>query len=136
VSPAEQALFRGVRALLLTYLRTSTIGGKPLLEGTVGVDRAVFHLGYRQMRSMIWSAADLGAWVCFEDGSGQGSWRRCASVLLRPPKGRTWRRRGRTPVVTVTGEDGDHQVPQNLADGRRVPWLRYRPGERAWPTAA
>ena len=39
-------------------------------------------------------AADLGAWVCFEDESGQG---------LRPPKGRTWGRRGRTPVVKVTG---------------------------------
>jgi putative transposase len=35
-----------------------------------------------------------GAWLVFEDESGQG---------LRPPKGRTWGRRGRTPVVTVTG---------------------------------
>ena len=40
------------------------------------------------------TAADLGAWLCFEDESGQG---------LRPPKGRTWGRRGTTPVVTVTG---------------------------------
>jgi hypothetical protein len=40
------------------------------------------------------AAADLGAWLCFQDESGQG---------LRPPKGRTWGRRGRTPVVTVTG---------------------------------
>jgi hypothetical protein len=40
------------------------------------------------------TAADLGAWVCFEDESGQG---------LRPPRGRTWGRRGHTPVVTVTG---------------------------------
>ena len=40
------------------------------------------------------AAADLGAWVCFEDEPGQG---------LRPPKGRTWGRRGRTPVVTVAG---------------------------------
>jgi putative transposase len=39
-------------------------------------------------------AADLGAWLCFEDESGQG---------LRPPKGRTWGRRGHTPVVRVTG---------------------------------
>ena len=39
------------------------------------------------------TAADLGAWLCFEDESGQG---------LRPPKGRTWGRRGRTPVVKVT----------------------------------
>jgi len=40
------------------------------------------------------TVADLGAWLCFEDESGQG---------LRPPKGRTWGKRGRTPVVTVTG---------------------------------
>ncbi|MGD0066757.1 MAG: transposase [Streptosporangiaceae bacterium] len=40
------------------------------------------------------TAADLGAWLVFEDESGQG---------LRPPKGRTWGRRGTTPVVTVTG---------------------------------
>jgi putative transposase len=40
------------------------------------------------------TAADLGAWLVFEDESGQG---------LRPPKGRTRGRRGRTPVVTVTG---------------------------------
>ncbi len=36
----------------------------------------------------------MGAWLCFEDESGQG---------LRPPKGRTWGRRGCTPVVRVTG---------------------------------
>ena len=40
------------------------------------------------------TAADLGAWLCREDESGQG---------LRPPKGRTWGRRGHTPVVTATG---------------------------------
>ena len=40
------------------------------------------------------TAADLGACLCFQDESGQG---------LRPPSGRTWGRRGRTPVVTVTG---------------------------------
>src|SRR6266705_2533480 len=40
------------------------------------------------------TAADLGAWLVFEDESGQG---------LRPPKGRTWGRRGCTPVVKVTG---------------------------------
>jgi hypothetical protein len=39
-------------------------------------------------------AADLGGWLIFEDESGQG---------LRPPRGRTWGRRGATPVVTVTG---------------------------------
>ena len=40
------------------------------------------------------TAADLGAWLIFEDESGQG---------LRPPRGRTWGRRGQTPVITVTG---------------------------------
>jgi hypothetical protein len=39
------------------------------------------------------TAADLGAWLIFGDGSGQG---------LRPPKGRTWGHRGATPVVKVT----------------------------------
>ena len=39
------------------------------------------------------TAADLGAWLCFEDEAGQG---------LRPPKGRTWGRRGHTPIVRVT----------------------------------
>ncbi|MFD7184492.1 hypothetical protein ACFV90_31430 [Streptomyces sp. NPDC059904] len=39
------------------------------------------------------SAADLGARLCAEDEAGQG---------LRPPKGRTWGRRGHTPVVRVT----------------------------------
>jgi len=36
----------------------------------------------------------MGAWLVFEDESGQG---------IRPPKGRTWGRRGHTPVVKVTG---------------------------------
>jgi hypothetical protein len=40
-------------------------------------------------------AAATGAYVCFEDEAGQA---------LRPPKARTWARRGRTPVVTVSGK--------------------------------
>ena len=39
-------------------------------------------------------AVSEGSWLVFEDESGQG---------LRPPKGRTWGRRGATPVVKVTG---------------------------------
>jgi putative transposase len=35
-----------------------------------------------------------GAWVCFEDEAGQ---------TLTPPRGRTWGRRGHTPVVQVAG---------------------------------
>ncbi|MGI5202355.1 transposase [Spirillospora sp. CA-108201] len=46
------------------------------------------------------TAADLGAWICFEDEAGQG---------LRPPKGTTWGRRGRTPVVRVTAR-GTHRI--------------------------
>lgn len=38
------------------------------------------------------TAADLRAWLCFEDEAGQ---------TLRPPRGRTWGRRGHTPVVRV-----------------------------------
>ncbi|MFJ8488640.1 transposase [Streptomyces sp. NPDC094038] len=37
----------------------------------------------------------LGAWVVFEDEAGQD---------LKPGKGRTWSRRGRTPLVRVTGK--------------------------------
>jgi hypothetical protein len=40
-------------------------------------------------------AAERGAWICFEDEAGQ---------TLRPPKARTWGRRGRTPVVAVSGK--------------------------------
>src|SRR6266704_1379487 len=58
-------------------------------------------------------AADRGAWLCWEDESGQG---------LRPPKGRTWGRRGRTPVVTVTG---GHDTRVSLAA-----LIAVRPGRR------
>ena len=40
-------------------------------------------------------AAATGAWICFEDEAGQ---------TLRPPKARTWARRGHTPAVTVSGK--------------------------------
>ncbi|HEY1158855.1 MAG TPA: transposase [Arthrobacter sp.] len=40
-------------------------------------------------------AAGLNAWVCFVDEAG---------IALRPAKARTWGRRGRTPVVTVTAK--------------------------------
>jgi DDE superfamily endonuclease len=40
-------------------------------------------------------AAATGAYICFEDEAGQN---------LRPPKARTWARRGRTPVVMVSGK--------------------------------
>jgi hypothetical protein len=60
------------------------------------------------------TAADLGAWLVFEDESGQG---------VRPPKGRTWGRRGHTPVVKVTG-----------GSNRRVSLaalLAVKPGQRS-----
>ncbi len=37
----------------------------------------------------------LGAWIVFEDEAGQD---------LKPGKGRTWSRRGRTPLIKVTGK--------------------------------
>jgi transposase len=40
-------------------------------------------------------AAQRDAWICFEDEAGQ---------TLRPPKARTWGRRGRTPVIDVSGK--------------------------------
>ena len=40
-------------------------------------------------------AAAAGAWLCFEDEAGQN---------LRPPRARTWGRRGHTPVVRVSGK--------------------------------
>lgn len=59
------------------------------------------------------SAADLGAYICFEDEAGQG---------LRPPKGRTWAPRGARPVVRVRGR-GSGRV--NVAGA-----VCFRPGER------
>lgn len=64
-------------------------------------------------------AADLGAWLVFEDETGQ---------TLRPPKGRTWARRGRTPIARVTAR-GTHKVSIAgllcLKPGQR-PRLLYR----------
>ena len=40
-------------------------------------------------------AAQRGAWICFEDEAGQ---------TLRPPKARTWGRRGHTPEIAVSGK--------------------------------
>ena len=40
-------------------------------------------------------AAARGAWICFQDEAGQS---------LRPPKARTWARRGHTPVVRISGK--------------------------------
>src|SRR6266571_1761646 len=77
------------------------------------------------------TAADLGAWLVFEDESGQG---------LRPPKGRTWGRRGQTPVVRVTGSSNRRvsvaalicvkpgQRPRLIY--RTHPGRRHRPGQR------
>jgi putative transposase len=41
------------------------------------------------------TATDQGAWIVFEDESGQS---------IKPSKGRTWSVKGHTPVVTVTGK--------------------------------
>ena len=59
-------------------------------------------------------AAATGAYLCFEDEAGQS---------LRPPKARTWGRRGHTPVTVVSGK-GSGRVP---AAGMTC----YRPGARS-----
>ncbi len=58
-------------------------------------------------------ARDLGAYVCFEDEAGQG---------LRPPKGRTWARRGARPAVRVRGGGSGRVSIAGVAS--------YRPGDR------
>ena len=72
---------------------------------------------------------DLGAWLCWEDESGQG---------LRPPKARTWAPRGQTPVVKVTGKGYGRVAVAGLVcaqPGRRTRLIyrtmlrRGRPGE-------
>jgi putative transposase len=59
------------------------------------------------------TAAELGAWLVVEDESGQG---------LRPPKGRTWGRRGTIPVVRVTGGSNKRVSLAGL--------IAVRPGQR------
>jgi transposase len=59
-------------------------------------------------------AAQRGAWLCFEDEAGQ---------TLRPPKARTWGRRGITPVVPTSGRGSGRISIAGLAC--------YRPGRRS-----
>ena len=75
-------------------------------------------------------AAATGAWICFEDEAGQA---------LRPPKARTWGRRGHTPVVKVSGKGSGRVSAAGLAcmkpgsPGRfffRLRLHRGRKGER------
>jgi putative transposase len=58
-------------------------------------------------------AAATSAWICFEDEAGQN---------LRPPKARTWARRGHTPVVKVCGKGSGRVSVAGL--------LCLRPGQR------
>lgn len=59
-------------------------------------------------------AASRGAWICFEDEAGQ---------TLRPPKARTWGRRGHTPVVPVSGKGSGRVSIAGL--------VCVRPGDRS-----
>ncbi|GAB3810815.1 transposase [Micromonospora zhanjiangensis] len=58
-------------------------------------------------------AAQRQAWLVFEDEAGQ---------TLRPPKVRTWGRRGHTPVVPVSGKGSGRVSIAGLTC--------YRPGQR------
>ena len=62
------------------------------------------------------TAAALGGWIVFEDESGQS---------MRPPRSRTWARRGITPVIRVRQGGTGHVSVAGLAC--------YRPGERSRP---
>lgn len=57
--------------------------------------------------------AACGGYVCFEDEAG---------FTRRPPRGRTWGRRGRTPVVTVSGRRSGRLSVAGL--------IAMRPGSR------
>ena len=59
------------------------------------------------------TAAALGAWIVFEDETGQ---------TMRPPRSRTWGRRGTTPVIRVRGGGSGSVSVAGLAC--------YRPGHR------
>lgn len=59
-------------------------------------------------------AAERGAWLCFEDEAGQ---------TLRPPKARTWGRRGQTPVIPVSGKGSGRVSVAGL--------VCVRPGDRS-----
>jgi len=59
-------------------------------------------------------AAAQGAWIVFEDEAGQ---------TLRPPRARTWGRRGHTPLVRVSGKGSGRISIAGL--------LAYRAGHRA-----
>jgi hypothetical protein len=58
------------------------------------------HLAQGDMAAYKRTAAAREAFICFEDEAGQG---------LKPPHGRTWGRRGHTPVVKV-GSAGTKRV--------------------------
>jgi transposase len=61
----------------------------------------------------IRTQAALGAFVCFEDEAGQH---------LTPPRGRTWGRRGQTPIVRVAGRSSGRVSIAGL--------IAVRPGAR------
>nr|WP_131768149.1 transposase [Candidatus Protofrankia californiensis] len=60
------------------------------------------------------TAAARDAWICFVDETGQG---------LRPPRARTWGRRGVTPIIRVPGR-GSGRVSV-------IGMVCYKPGRRA-----
>jgi len=59
-------------------------------------------------------AAEQDAWLCFEDEAGQ---------TLRPPKARTWGRRGHTPQIPVSGKGSGRVSIAGL--------VCVRPGQRS-----
>jgi len=60
-----------------------------------GASYLLHRIGFSPLGEGTRLAAATGAWICFEDEAGQN---------LRPPKARTWGRRGHTPVIRVSGK--------------------------------
>jgi hypothetical protein len=86
-------------------------------------------VGRRDLAAGKTTVLDLGAWLCWEDESGQG---------LRPPKARSWAPRGQTPVVKVTGKGYGRVAVAGLVCAKPGPRTRLiyrtrvrrgRPGE-------
>lgn len=93
---------------LAVYLEQDpdTQGGRTRRAGRDGVEGGDLGGGKRVR-------AACGGYICFDDEAG---------FTRRPPRGRTWGRRGRTPVVTISGRRAGRLSVAGL--------IAMRPGSR------
>ena len=102
----------GIWYLLRRRGWTCQLGARRAIERDDGAVRGVEEGDLAADKS---TAAALGGWIVFEDECGQS---------MRPPRSRTWGRRGITPVIRVRG-GGTGRL------GRRAGLLPARPPEPA-----